>query len=70
VEVEACLKPDLKYFHETRIKRRRKHRVVDFSIRIGLKTYYACGSSKVKKLSGRRLLIPYKPHDYGSSVVS
>jgi hypothetical protein len=69
VEVEACLKPALKYVHETRIKRRRKHRVIGFSIQIGLEIYYVCGSRKVKKLSSRRSLMPRKPHDYGSSVV-
>jgi hypothetical protein len=40
-----------------------------FRIQRGLKTSYACASAKVKKLSGRRLLMPYTLRDYGSSVV-
>jgi hypothetical protein len=37
VEVAACLKPALKYVHETRIKRRREYRTIGFRIQMGLK---------------------------------
>ena len=69
MEAADCVKPTLKSVQEMQIRRRRKYRVIGFRIQIGLKTYYACGSRKVKKLKGRRSLMPRKPHDYGSSVV-
>jgi hypothetical protein len=69
VEAADCVKPPLKSVQKTRIRSRRKYRAIGFRIQMGSKTSYACGSRKVKKLSARRLLMPYKPRDYGSSDV-
>jgi hypothetical protein len=69
VEASDCVKPALKSVQQIRIRRCSKYRMIGFRIQMGSKRSYACGSIKVKKLSGGRLLMPYKPRECGSSVV-